>query len=481
MPKAATPAQPKKSEPKAAKVSAEKKYPVVEVVIMDDGTGPGHAPKMDSATAKELLGWEEEQGDVKFDRNFDLIDETDKKVRLTNNTKNRGFQPPLAQTYAQEMLRGNWVLNGETVIVSDDGEVHSGQHRLAGVVFAEQTRAADPTKYPQWDGEVRIEMAVFTGVSSADRVINTLDTGRPRTLADVIYRSEYFQKLKKQDRLRAAKATEYAVRFLWQRTAAGLTKGGDRIVQTHAESMAFLADHPRILKAVRHVIEEDTGVPPDDGDATAEEPGMIGRYVGLGYAAALMYLFGSADSDGTKYRNKNKRSEKGLNWELWPRAEEFVTNLAGVPEFKGVRHAIAALGNPETGVGGSLNERVAVLVLAWTEFLNGNKLTVLTGKDPIPKSLRLKYDTDPTTKEVTGISAESDKSVGGIDLGSAAVQKEEESADPDVSEEEVETTKARIKAEKMAAKRDNPDDGDDASGEEADEDVVDPDDADDGE
>ena len=107
---------------------AKKKYPKVTADLA----------KIDTKMAKELLGWNDE-----FEGRPLITDRNGVGVVFDNNSSNRPFRMSNCKKVISELLRKKWRLNGETIIISDVGEVISGQHRLAAVVLAEQDRKKD--------------------------------------------------------------------------------------------------------------------------------------------------------------------------------------------------------------------------------------------------------------------------------------------------------------------------------------------------
>lgn len=87
---------------------------------------------------------------------------------LANNPKNRNVRQRNVNLIAQDILAGNWELNGETIIVAEDGSLSDGQHRLYGVVQAD-------TAIQSW---------VIRGAPAATRP--TIDSGAIKTLSDVL-------------------------------------------------------------------------------------------------------------------------------------------------------------------------------------------------------------------------------------------------------------------------------------------------------
>lgn len=411
----------------------ELEYPEVEAQVFkgDD------ALTVDQA--KHLLGWEEETETDKFGSDYFLVDENGVKVRLANNAHNRSYRPALAEMYIQEHLQRRWRLNGETIIVGQYAETVDGQHRLIALVRAEQRRLADVETNQHWvvnwPEPVTMECVVVTGIEETDDVINSINTGAGRSMADVLYRSEYFQSFPPARRKQMARACDYAIRFTWHRTGAGMDAFAPR--RTHAEAIDFLGRHPRLIKCLKHVVDEN-------GDAE----NRIGKYLSLGYSAALMYLMGCGTSDYDTYKQADPPTEKKLDWSGYKRAEEFWALLAGSPDFQEVRYAMA--GDEATGGTMSMAERVSVIIKAWRVFADPAFKKFKEGDPRInlgADSYQFKDDVKILTDNPT---------CGGIDLGepkdsipAGKPAEELPEAEPTAEEE------AEVEAEKEAIQDEN--------------------------
>jgi hypothetical protein len=90
------------------------------------------------------------------------------RLLLASNPANRAVYKAKVEEYAAAILRGDWDLNGEPIIVSDTGELNDGQHRLNAVVLS----------------GVSIRSIFVFGVSRASR--NTVDLGAKRTAGDIL-------------------------------------------------------------------------------------------------------------------------------------------------------------------------------------------------------------------------------------------------------------------------------------------------------
>ncbi len=89
-------------------------------------------------------------------------------VILNANPANRRVRDNLIAHYASDMAAGRWEDNGEPIIISDDGRVNDGQHRLLAVIEA----------------NVTIPMLFVFGPSYESRL--TTDQGGSKTVADYL-------------------------------------------------------------------------------------------------------------------------------------------------------------------------------------------------------------------------------------------------------------------------------------------------------
>ena len=88
---------------------------------------------------------------------------------LLTNTINRPLRVTTVDAYADAMQRGQWALNGEAIIISSQGKLMNGQHRLSAVVKC----------------GLSIPFLVVSEVDGS--VFATLDRGKSRSTADTFY------------------------------------------------------------------------------------------------------------------------------------------------------------------------------------------------------------------------------------------------------------------------------------------------------
>lgn len=355
--------------------------------------------------AKKILGWRE----AKDDEEHQFKDRDGKRIVCTLNLTNREFTQSNAEAIVQAVLRRTWKLNLETIIIGEYGSVLSGQHRLIGFVLACQDYRETPEVYPLWKSAPVLEVLIAFGASERDEVVNTIDTGKPRKLSSVLYRSERFRTIKPAERLPLVKAIEHALARLWKRSGEV-----DRdIYQDHAESVAFLGRHPKLVDSVQYLIDENLE--------------KVQQYIrSLGYAACWMYFMATSKSDGEKYRETGK----GVDLSNWDKAEEFWTKfLAGDKSFAVLHDQFVQLNNRNA----THDMRACLLAKAWRLFVRGEKLHA--------EHLELSYIQNEYGEDILNEFVD----FGGIDKGFG---KEAVFDDYDPSLEEIEEVKEEIHNEK---------------------------------
>jgi hypothetical protein len=90
---------------------------------------------------------------------------------LTKNEKNRAMNIPRVRRWAKIIKDGKWRLTHQGIAFNEAGQLVDGQHRLAGIVEADQA----------------VEMLVTHGMEFFEAV----DTGRSRSAADILHISGF--------------------------------------------------------------------------------------------------------------------------------------------------------------------------------------------------------------------------------------------------------------------------------------------------
>ena len=421
--KAAAKSAPKAAAKKTASKAASKPkdsdllYPEVEVAVCRGEDA------ITEEIAMKLLGWRVIPAD-QADDNFLLRDPEGNYIQCTNNLTNRQLYGSTVSTLAQEILRGRWKLNGENLIIGNRGAILNGQHSLIALVVAVRMYRQDPEAYPYWNQQGRepvMEKFIAYGIEEDDETVNTMDTCKPRTLSDVIYRSAYFSDIKPAERKGLARVLDYAVRLLWFRTGASTEAYAPK--RTHAESLAFINLHPTLLKCVKSIAEND-------------EDRNISKIISLGTAAGLMYLMATSGSDSEEYHASENAREDLLDVSNFEIAENFWIAIAAAGAVTApVRKALGIM-TEESG-GGSSMERVAVLVKAWNAFSENGTIN--------DKDLKLKYHTDDDGyKQLIECPV-----TGGVDIGIPSAKEDQE-----ISPEEIQRRMEEVKNEGLHASTD---------------------------
>jgi hypothetical protein len=343
--------------------------------------------QMNQDQAKELLGWTEPQDSSKPFKDYLFKDRYGTTVICSNNQSNRPFYKGLAERWMWEILRGNWKLNGETMIIGNTGITLDCQHRLVGFVWACQLWASDPDKWKDtWEHEPCMEAIVVTGVREDRDTVNTINTGKERSVADAIYASGLYSGVSKKSLKQLAKMTAQATSLVWKRT----DKSGNSFcpnVENH-DIIEFLECHPRIMESVSLIFDEDT----------SEK--NISRFHSGGYCAGLHYLMASSSTDPSAYIDE--RNESAIDFSNLDKADEFWLRLASSDEiFKPTIAAFSKLANREEGI--SLQEREALILKSWLAYVKKGKWTA--------KDVSLKYVTTGEIKELNDYPM-----IGGIDI-----------------------------------------------------------------
>jgi hypothetical protein len=356
-------------------VKRTKRYPYIGVAIRakglkfgDDGERANDPLLPDDA--RDLLGWVQEGDEGQpddFEGDYLFRDVEGNKVRLLNNLTNRPFRRTLAMRYANEMLRGKWRFNGETLIIDEYGDCQDCQHRLAGLIFAEQMRARDPDKYKDFGwpkkGPVYMSALIVTGIPADSETVDTIGLGQKRSLGDVLFRRREFEGVDEKTQKQMAQILSHATRLVWLRVGGKTVSDAPHF--PHSEAIDFIESHPRLLDAVLHVVNEE-------GGRGVEGRQITGAGISLGYAAGLCYLMGTAATERHEYD-----TDGTIDDSLWDKAETFWTLFAsgaGLEKGDPILALRKRLPRLETSSQGR-DEIIGTVAKAWGAWLDGEKAT----------------------------------------------------------------------------------------------------------
>lgn len=350
----------------------------------------------DYEKAVDVIGWQTadlENGE-KFENPIFRLNNVD--VICSNNVCNRPFNLSLAKCYKADILNKSWELNGQPIILSKYGNVLSGQHRIIALILAVLDWREDKSKYPKWKEEPTIDTAIAVGISEERKVVNTIDTGKSRSLADAIIASGVVGRgsASSTSARKVAKGIQYAVIFILESTGVKETSFSRK--PSHSFCLDFLDSHPRIVEAVELVLA-------CEGDGN-----LSGKGINPYRSCGLFYLMAASKSDRSEYIQNP--SEKNIDFSSWNKAESFFDALSMADKsVLPVFNQLASIEDDE----GNIDEKEATLKLAWHCFSEKDKVT--------PGAIKLDYIHD----EETGLNwLESDYFCGNLDL--VLLEEEEE-------------------------------------------------------
>jgi hypothetical protein len=145
-----------------------------------------------------------------------------KILEESKDVKNRNVVDKHVEWLGAQMKAGKWVMNGEAIIIDDEGQVVDGQHRLWAVVNSGAT----------------IETMVTRGVDR--RGFATIDTGNARTVGNVLGITGE----KQSNNLATALSWIYRHdlgKMLWQSKKAGFTS---------QIALSLIRKHPEVRDSV---------------------------------------------------------------------------------------------------------------------------------------------------------------------------------------------------------------------------------------
>jgi hypothetical protein len=415
----------------------EVQYDKISVIVREASHKLG---ELTVEEAKTLIGWTtEEEAEEEYGVEYKLRDPEGNKVRLLNNPTNRPFRKGLALRYANEILRGKWAFNGETMVFDRYGNCQEGQHRMCGFIMAEMLRKKNVEHWKAYGhrGPITIPCLLVFGISDKPEVVDTLNLGQKRSLGDVIFRNQDFGEMSEREQKKLANVLAGALRLAWLRVGGRLVSDAPHF--PHSEALDFQDAHPRIQDAVNFIFNEDGG--------TGEEGKKISRYISMGYAAALMYLMGTSKTNPDEYAANGAES---IDYSLWAKAEKFWTIFgSGVSKGSGdLFHSLRTkLDNIDASGAMGRDEVCGTVVKAFVLWLEkGDKA------EAKPKDITVKRGKNDAGQVVLT----EEPRLGGLDVAREHLEEDEETegegADDETNEDEGEEKKPKA-AKKKAAKK----------------------------
>lgn len=169
---------------------------------------------------------------------------------LRCNQNNRPVRRTHVAFLASEIASGNWQINGQAIVISDDEQVLDGQHRLLATI----------------ESGISIQSLVVYGISPA--AFKTIDTGAVRTGADALFL--HFPDLTHSTVKSVSTAVQWCVRL----ENDSLPSQRKRKV-SNTDTIAYVQAHPSLVQCA----------------ATLQSYPKEARPMSLGSGTALFELF----------------------------------------------------------------------------------------------------------------------------------------------------------------------------------------------
>jgi hypothetical protein len=465
-----------KSEPKSKKpVERKVLYPLYESeirAIPRDENGKWlierdelHKHVVTAPMLMEYFGFEEVTEDNEKDKNKPeplFTDPTGRAWRLLNNIGNRPIDPQWYNHLKQEILNRQWRFNFEPMVFTKYGRVFDGQHQAVALFLAQQElqmgREADVERWQAlWGNDLLeidgvkylwIEKQLCFGADEDPKVFQTMNTGKPRSISDVIYTSGLFKKSYSNAEMKVlADIAASAVRLMWYRTGHKADAFAPNL--SHREATDFLTEHKKLIQCCEFIhklnlADEDSG----------RKAGQVKNILSPGYAACAMYFMATCTSNGQKYHERREQgddpTEQSLKFDMLKKAEAFWAEaMRPDGKLKPVRSYLGHdLYDERTRTGPNTETRMAVLCKAWELFMKGESID--------KGDITVEFKLAPSGRSVLNEFP----SFGGIDLGKVVKQKkvkreeeEEESEEgddeiPEEEEDDVEPEEEEVKPKK---------------------------------
>lgn len=153
---------------------------------------------------------------------IEMISPSYARQLLEQGISNRPISETAVLRYARDMADGKWQSNGQGIVLTESGMMLDGQHRMHAVIRA----------------DVTVGMLVVRGISQEH--FSTLDSGRSRTLADVL----------SVDGFKNSNQLAVVARMAYNYTVGNHL----RDAPTKATLRDFVADHPYLAEMANYAI-----------------------------------------------------------------------------------------------------------------------------------------------------------------------------------------------------------------------------------
>ena len=239
------------------------------------------------------------------------------QIYLESNTNNRRVRQTTVDFYARIMSSGAWKLNGKTIVISNEGVILDGQHRLQACVNSGATFQTVVVRGPE------------------DECFGTIDQGVVRTGGDIVGREGYSQSNRKSAATRVILAID--------EVDGGIEgfKPNLGLKRAHIEILDYVVENDDLLTEACNAVRED------DGPSICKPPAVF----------VALYVF-LAQKNRTKAKEFFEQLTSGENLNKSDPTYKLRKTLVGALSVTGVRRK-------KTWV-------LAITIKAWNAFLQGS-------------------------------------------------------------------------------------------------------------
>jgi hypothetical protein len=187
-------------------------------------------PAASPAQPQTIVVGEVNTRDAEFNVSLERISPDRAREWLNRGGLNRHLSLPRVDVLAEAIKRGEWQVTGDTIKLDQGGRVRDGQHRLHAIAAS----------------GVVVQALVVFGV--AEEAFDVMDTGRARSIADVVGMRGY----------KYRNALAAAVRNLITFETIGRLETGTKVARTavtSATTLKYLREHPDEVESAMLVAE----------------------------------------------------------------------------------------------------------------------------------------------------------------------------------------------------------------------------------
>lgn len=176
-------------------------------------------------------------------------------VLLERNQSNRSIRQARVKAFANDMIKGRWHLNGEPIIIADNGLMNDGQHRCQAVI----------------ESGITIPVLIVFNVKRDTRT--SLDQGTNRSLGDYL----------DMENVPQGKLVGSVARYAWDYTKHGYLRVKSDKQASKDELLEFALEHKEFIDMIRFIDRKG-----------------VARQFGLSFLAFSYWLFWRKDQQAAR-------------------------------------------------------------------------------------------------------------------------------------------------------------------------------------